>query len=53
MYAEKKHGKGILSYSDGRTYRGAFFADKRHGFGDFDMPTKSAFKVINSFFCSK
>lgn len=45
IYAEKKHGKGILSWSDGRMYTGAFFADKRHGFGNFHIPEISEFKV--------
>lgn len=45
MYADKKHGKGVLSYPDGRMYRGAFFADKRHGFGDYHTPNISEFKV--------
>ena len=45
MYAEKKHGKGVLSWSDGRMYSGGFFADRRHGFGTFRTPEISEFKV--------
>jgi hypothetical protein len=45
IYAEKKHGKGVLSWSDGRMYTGAFFADRRHGFGTFQIPDVSEFKV--------
>lgn len=29
------HGKGHLSWPDGREYKGEFFEDKRHGFGEF------------------
>ncbi|UJR35015.1 hypothetical protein I4U23_027791 [Adineta vaga] len=46
IYDEKKHGKGILSYSDGRKYTGAFFADRRHGFGIFHTPNISEFKGL-------
>ena len=45
IYEEKKHGKGVLSWSDGRIYTGAFFADRRHGFGTFHTPGASDFKV--------
>ncbi len=45
IYDEKKHGKGILSWPDGRVYTGAFYADKRHGFGTFKTPDVSEFKV--------
>lgn len=45
LYDEKKHGKGVLSWPDGRVYTGAFFADRRHGFGIFHTPNTSEFKV--------
>jgi hypothetical protein len=45
IYAEKKHGDGILSWSDGRVYTGAFYADRRHGFGTFQTADVSEFKV--------
>ncbi len=44
-YAEKKHGSGVLSWSDGRMYTGAFYADKRHGFGTYQTADISEFKV--------
>ncbi|CAF1532005.1 unnamed protein product, partial [Adineta ricciae] len=46
IYDEKKHGKGMLSWSDGRKYTGAFFADRRHGFGVFQTPDISEFKGL-------
>ena len=46
LYAEKKHGNGILSWSDGRMFTGAFFADKRHGFGVDHTPDISEFKGL-------
>ncbi|CAF3380512.1 unnamed protein product [Rotaria sp. Silwood1] len=46
IYADKKHGKGILSWSDGRIYKGAFFADKRHGFGTFQTSDILEFKGL-------
>jgi hypothetical protein len=46
MYAEKKHGKGVLTWPDGRMYTGDFFADKRHGFGIFQTSDISEFKVF-------
>ncbi|CAF2798149.1 unnamed protein product [Rotaria sp. Silwood2] len=46
IYADKKHGKGILSWSDGRIYKGAFFADKRHGFGTFQISDRLEFKGL-------
>ncbi|CAF1303005.1 unnamed protein product [Adineta steineri] len=46
VYEEKKHGKGVLSWADGRTYTGAFFADRRHGFGIFHVPNTSEFKGL-------
>lgn len=52
IYAEKKHGTGVLSWSDNRTYTGAFYADKRHGFGAFQNSDLSEFKV-NLFLTSK
>ena len=45
IYAEKKHGNGVLSWSDGRVYSGAFYADQRHGFGTFQTPNVSEFRV--------
>lgn len=45
IYAEKKHGNGVLSWSDGRMFTGTFFADKRHGFGVDHTPNTSEFKV--------
>ena len=45
MYAEKKHGHGILTWPDGRMYTGAFYADQRHGFGNFQTPDISEFRV--------
>ena len=45
MYGEKKHGRGVLSWADGRMYTGAFYADRRHGFGTFHTPEVSEFKV--------
>lgn len=50
LYAEKKHGKGVLSWSDGRMYSGGFFADQRHGFGTFRTPEISEFKVCRGLF---
>jgi hypothetical protein len=44
-YADKKHGKGTLSWSDGRIYTGAFYADKRNGFGTFQTKDVSEFNV--------
>ncbi|CAF2382899.1 unnamed protein product [Rotaria sp. Silwood2] len=46
IYEDKKHGKGVLSWPDGRMYTGAFFADKRHGFGIFHNPNSSQFKGL-------
>ncbi|CAM4741637.1 unnamed protein product [Rotaria magnacalcarata] len=46
LYDDKKHGIGILSWSDGRMYNGAFFADKRHGFGTFETADLSEFKGL-------
>ncbi|CAF3319754.1 unnamed protein product [Rotaria socialis] len=46
LYDDKKHGIGILSWSDGRMYNGAFFADKRHGFGTFETSDLSEFKGL-------
>lgn len=45
MYAEKKHGSGVLSWSDDQAYSGAFHADKRHGFGTYQQPETFEFKV--------
>lgn len=45
IYGDKKHGKGVLSWPDGRMYTGAFFADRRHGFGVYQNPNVSEFKV--------
>ena len=45
IYAEKKHGNGVLSWSDGQMYTGAFYADQRHGFGTFQTAEVSEFKV--------
>ncbi len=50
IYAEKKHGNGVLSWSDGRMYTGAFYADQRHGFGTFQAPEVSEFRVKILFF---
>jgi hypothetical protein len=50
IYAEKKHGNGVLSWSDGRMYTGAFYADQRHGFGTFQAPEVSEFRVKIFFF---
>ncbi|CAF1055365.1 unnamed protein product [Adineta steineri] len=46
IYAEKKHGTGILSWPDKQTYTGAFYADKRHGFGSFQNPEIFEFKGL-------
>lgn len=32
------HGKGILTFADGRKYIGDFEEDKMHGFGQFLWP---------------
>ncbi|CAF0969415.1 unnamed protein product [Didymodactylos carnosus] len=46
VYQNKKHGKGTLTWADGRTFTGHFYGDKRHGFGSFEIPTHSAFKGL-------
>ncbi|CAF1274041.1 unnamed protein product [Adineta ricciae] len=46
MYAEKKHGSGVLSWSDDQTYSGAFHADKRHGFGAYQQLETFEFKGL-------
>ncbi|CAF0901591.1 unnamed protein product [Rotaria sordida] len=46
IYEDKKHGKGILTWSDGQIYTGAFFADRRHGFGISHNPNISEFKGL-------
>ncbi|CAF4606065.1 unnamed protein product [Rotaria sp. Silwood1] len=46
IYGDKKHGKGVLSWADGRMYTGAFFADRRHGFGIFQNSNISEFKGL-------
>ncbi|UJR10778.1 hypothetical protein I4U23_014965 [Adineta vaga] len=46
MYAEKKHGSGVLSWFNDQTYTGSFFADKRHGFGSFQKAEIFEFKGL-------
>ena len=29
------HGKGIITWADGRKYEGGYFNDKKHGYGVF------------------
>ncbi|XP_076871765.1 alsin isoform X2 [Brachyhypopomus gauderio] len=37
----KPHGRGVLKWSDGRTYTGAFKNGLEDGFGDYIVPNKS------------
>jgi hypothetical protein len=37
---DKKHGRGIFTWSDGNTYEGDWVVDKRHGRGIYTWANK-------------
>lgn len=39
MKQNKRDGKGVLSYQDGREYKGDWVNDKMQGVGTFTWPT--------------
>ena len=33
------HGYGVITYEDGRVFKGYFYNDKRHGLGEYSNAT--------------